>query len=142
MKFTFHTILVSLSLVGLLAADPAEDIESGINIEEVENSLMKALEQRDPKKELQENVDRKKLVFYCTGSYLYGYEVPGLSQAEVDEFINSKAYEIENHYQTDPMPVFQPDGYEEKILVFMETYNKLLLKHIKTSLATPVENEV
>ena len=131
MKPPLQVFLVALSVAGLLIADPIEDLDPEIDIEDIEDSMMEALEGRDPKKELRENIKHKKLVFYCTGSFLNGYSVPGLSQEEVDEFIESKDYKIENQYQTDPLPVFQPDGYYEMIIEFMEIYNKLLLNHIK-----------
>jgi len=95
--------------------------------------------ERTPEKELQANLLDQKLVFYCYGSFLDGYAVPGLSKEEVSEFIDSGAYDIENRYQTDPAPFNERKGYFDWIIDFMAAYNRLLVDYLKNE---PIKKSV
>ncbi|MEX0360028.1 MAG: hypothetical protein AB3N10_03475 [Allomuricauda sp.] len=98
---------------------------------EIEESMLKGLKERDPLKEFEERKTNNEILFYCYGSLMYGYSLPGLSKEQVEKYINSKKFDMENQFQTDPIPVFYPDKYLELLIEFIEEYNKIVLEYIE-----------
>lgn len=94
-------------------------------------ALVKDVKEMSPSAESQKNIANNFVVFFAIGSSSYGYNVSGLSQQEVHEYVDVQKVPVVLKFSDDPAPIDATNAYWEEAEKFVSAYNKIMLAYLK-----------
>jgi len=86
------------------------------------------LKKRDPSVELADAIKKGTVSFYATGSLMYGYRLPGLTENEA-RTVEALRRPIINAFPDDPVPFWGTKEYWDEVERFAAAYNRLVFEY-------------
>ena len=129
MKFRVVALAIGIATAGFCAG-PEVSKNDGIDWAAMGRQYAEELKRRDPSVELADAIKKSSVSFYSTGSLMYGYRLPGLTEKEV-RTVEVLHRPIVNAFPDDPAPFWGTKEYWDEVERFASAYNRLVFEYYK-----------